>query len=109
MYISLQILLEGKFLQLNTVQPVILSLPSTRLSIKDKNGRPMIIVIPDLPADLKLRALTYLKCAFPGRLNTIDTQSKAQDYMFESIYFCWYNRYAKRVRLFLNYFFCFYS
>ncbi len=57
----------------------------------------MIIIIPDLPSDLKERLLIYLSSSLPGRLSTVDTLNDAQDYIFESIYFSWYNRYSKRV------------
>ncbi|KJA21262.1 hypothetical protein HYPSUDRAFT_203038 [Hypholoma sublateritium FD-334 SS-4] len=67
-----------------------------RVSINDTNGKPMIIVIPDLPETLRNRTMAYLRCAFPGRLENIDSKIVSADYNFESIYITWYNRYSKR-------------
>jgi hypothetical protein len=63
----------------------------------------MIIVIPDMPTELKEKAMRYLTAAYPDNLVETDTWSAKHQHTFESVHFSWYNRYSKRV-CFLSYF-----
>ncbi|KAF8168941.1 hypothetical protein BJ912DRAFT_924480, partial [Pholiota molesta] len=67
-----------------------------RLCINDVNDQPMIIVIPDMPTELKEKAMRYLTAAYPENLVETDTWSAKHQHTFESVHFSWYNRYSKR-------------
>lgn len=70
---------------------------SARLSIKDVDGNPMIIVLPDMPKDLKERALSCIATLYEHILVDTDTESLKEEYKYPSYHFSWYNRYAKHV------------
>lgn len=63
----------------------------------------MIVVIPDMPLHLKEKALRYLNATFSQQFKDVDTDGEGakSKYKYESIHFSWYNRYSKRVSIFL--------
>jgi len=82
--------------------PIILIIPyhSTRLRINDKDGNLMMIVLPDLPEDLRRDLMTYLKAAFPQEVSSRtfkDWKTLKETLKFISYHFSWYARFAARV------------
>lgn len=70
-----------------------------RLRINDCEGKPLLIVCPDLPEQTREPMIRYLQVACPNQLH--HTDSKVKNYKFTAYHFTWWNRYAPDVGLFL--------
>ncbi len=58
----------------------------------------MIIVLPDMPDDLREKALTCIATLYDHILVNTDTEKEKAEFHYPSYHFSWYNRYAKHVR-----------
>jgi len=63
------------------------------------NGDPLLLIIPDLPQNLRERLLVSLKAACPGYMEWTDSEFKKNSFEFLALHFCWWNRYSTSVRL----------
>lgn len=60
--------------------------------------KPIIIVLPDMPMELRQDALLHLHNAFEGNLlHQTDSAQAGEKFTYPAIHFGWYNRYAKQV------------
>lgn len=57
----------------------------------------MIIVLPDMPKDLKERALSCITTLYEDTLVATDTEKLKEEHKYPSYHFSWYNRYSKHV------------
>lgn len=58
----------------------------------------MIIVLPDMPLELRRDALLHLRNAFErNMLGETDSAKAGEKFTYPAIHFGWYNRYAKQV------------
>ncbi len=72
---------------------------SQRIAINDVSGTPIIVVIPDMPQELKNSIMGNLMHTFSGQIVQMDSKAEQDKYKYQSIHFTWYNRFAKKVRL----------
>lgn len=66
--------------------------------IKDKDDDALLLVLPDLPSELREPLVHQLQLAFPERLTFTDSQNVGDGRQFEAYHFAHYNRYSARVR-----------
>jgi hypothetical protein len=57
----------------------------------------LLLACPDLPVHLRERLLTSLKAACPNYLKCMDSKTQKENFDFQALHFCWWNRYSTSV------------
>jgi hypothetical protein len=68
--------------------------------VKDKEGDMLILVLPDLPFQLREPLVRQLQLTFGQRLTFTDSQKAGEGLQFDSFHFNHYNRYSAWVCFF---------
>lgn len=68
-----------------------------RLELKGKKKDPLLLVVPDMPAELREPLMRHLQMAFEGKLCSKNSQDEKFE-GFEAYHFVYWNRYSPRVR-----------
>jgi hypothetical protein len=63
----------------------------------DKDGDALLLVLPDLPSELREPLVRQLQLTFGQRLAVTDSQKAGEELRFETFHFTHYNRYSAQV------------
>ena len=65
--------------------------------VRDKDEEMLLLMIPDLPSELREPLARQFQLTFGGRMFYTDTQKAGESLCFETFHFTHYNRYLARV------------
>ena len=65
--------------------------------MRDKDHNTLLLIMPDLPSDLREPLVRQLQLTFGERLTCTDSQKAGEELHFETFLFTHYNRYSARV------------
>jgi hypothetical protein len=66
--------------------------------VNGSGGDMLLLVLPDMPTELKDPLVRQLQLTFNERMTFTDSHKEGEDFHFETYHFTHYNRYSARVR-----------
>ena len=71
------------------------------MRINNKNRDMLVLVCPDMPANLRDTLLGKFDLVFPGKIKDLDTEAEGDNHSFIARHYTYWNCYATRVYFFL--------
>ena len=72
------------------------------MRINDKNRDMLVLVCPDMPANLHDTLLGKIDLVFPGEIKDLDTEAEGDNHSFIACHYTYWNHYATRVYFFFD-------